>query len=149
MTVTPILIIVLAIFFIILVILNHFNVFSLWLQGKFSNANTNVRFFHLIGMLLRRVPLEAIVDAHIRSCKAHIRSCKAHIPIDMEKLEAHYLAGGNVQNVVQALIYVKHSHIKLDFNMAAAIDLSGGNVLEVVKGYEKKELREKYGLTDL
>ena len=45
MTVTPILIIVLAIFFIILVILNHFNVFSLWLQGKFSNANTNVRFF--------------------------------------------------------------------------------------------------------
>ena len=67
----------------------------------------------------------------------------------MEKLEAHYLAGGNVQNVVQALIYVKHSHIKLDFNMAAAIDLSGGNVLEVVKGYEKKDLREKYGLTDL
>ena len=133
MTVTPILIIVLAIFFIILVILNHFNVFSLWLQGKFSNANTNVRFFHLIGMLLRRVPLGAIVDAHIRSCKAHF-------PIDMEKLEAHYLAGGNV---------VKHSHIKLDFNMAAAIDLSGGNVLEVVKGYEKKELREKYGLTDL
>ena len=142
MTVTPILIIVLAIFFIILVILNHFNVFSLWLQGKFSNANTNVRFFHLIGMLLRRVPLETIVDAHIRSCKADI-------PIDMEKLEAHYLAGGNVQNVVQALIYAKHTHIKLDFNMAAAIDLSGGNVLEVVKGYEKKELREKYGLTDL
>ena len=47
MTVTPILIIALAVFFIILVILNKFNIISLWLQGKFSNANTNVRFFTL------------------------------------------------------------------------------------------------------
>lgn len=108
-------------------------IFSPWLQCKISNAKISI--FQLIGMWLRRVPLETIVEAYIYSCKAGI-------PIDIKTLEAHCLAGGNVLNVVHALIYAKDSLIKLDFKQAATMDLAGGNVLEIIKGYQDKKLRE-------
>src|SRR5690606_10201751 len=50
-----------------------------------------------------------------------------------DKLEAHYLAGGNVDRVVNALIAAQRANIPLEFEKAAAIDLAGRNVLEAVQ----------------
>ena len=98
--------------------------FSLWLQALFSRAN--VSMFQLIGMRLRKVPPKIIVDARILSCKAGM-------PVDTNLLEAHYMSGGSVLRVVQALIAANKANIKLDFKQAAAIDLAGRNVLEAVQ----------------
>lgn len=98
--------------------------FSLWLQALFSRAG--VSMFQLIGMRLRKVPPKVIVDSRILSCKAGM-------PVDTNLLEAHYMSGGNVIRVVQALIAANKANIKLDFKQAAAIDLAGRNVLEAVQ----------------
>ena len=98
--------------------------FSLWLQALFSRAG--VSMFSLIGMRLRKVPPKVIVDSRILSCKAGM-------PVDTNLLEAHYMSGGNVIRVVQALIAANKANIKLDFKQAAAIDLAGRNVLEAVQ----------------
>ncbi|MBT7688290.1 MAG: flotillin-like protein FloA, partial [Flavobacteriales bacterium] len=63
---------------------------------------------------------------------AMIGAKKAGITISSDQLEAHYLAGGHVQNVVNALISADKANIPLDFNMATAIDLAGRNVFEAV-----------------
>jgi uncharacterized protein YqfA (UPF0365 family) len=68
-------------------------------------------------MRLRRVPVGMIVDSRITAVKAGI-------PLDTDELEAHYLAGGNVDHVVLALIAADKAGIKLDFNRACAIDLA-------------------------
>ena len=98
--------------------------FSLWLQALFSRANVSI--FQLIGMRLRKVPPQVIVEARILSCKAGL-------PVDTNLLEAHYLSRGNVLRVIQALIAANKANIKLDFKEAAAIDLAGRNVLEAVQ----------------
>ena len=98
--------------------------FSLWLQALFSKANVSI--FQLIGMRLRKVPPQVIVEARILSCKAGL-------PVDTNLLEAHYLSRGNVLRVIQALIAANKANIKLDFKEAAAIDLAGRNVLEAVQ----------------
>ncbi len=98
--------------------------FSLWLQALFSKAG--VSMFQLIGMRLRKVPPKVIVDSRILSCKAGM-------PVDTNLLEAHFMSGGNVIRVVQALIAANKANIKLDFKQAAAIDLAGRNVLEAVQ----------------
>src|SRR5574344_251486 len=100
------------------------NFFSLWLQALFSKAN--VGMFQLIGMRLRKVPPKVIVDARILSCKAGL-------PVETDLLEAHYMSGGNVLRVIQALIAANKANIKLDFKQATAIDLAGRNVLEAVQ----------------
>ncbi len=100
------------------------NFFSLWLQALFSKANVGI--FQLIGMRLRKVPPKIIVDARILSCKAGM-------PVDTNLLEAHFMSGGNVLRVIQALIAANKANIKLDFKEATAIDLAGRNVLEAVQ----------------
>ena len=80
--------------------------FSLWLQALFSKANVSI--FQLIGMRLRKVPPQVIVEARILSCKAGL-------PVDTNLLEAHYLSRGNVLRVIQALIAANKANIKLDF----------------------------------
>ena len=100
------------------------NFFSLWLQALFSRAS--VSMFQLIGMRLRKVPPKVIVVSRILSCKAGM-------PVDTNLLEAHYMSGGDVIRVVQALIAANKANIKLDFKQAAAIDLAGRNVLEAVQ----------------
>ena len=97
------------------------NFFSLWLQALFSRAS--VSMFQLIGMRLRKVPPKVIVESRILSCKAGM-------PVDTNLLEAHYMSGGDVIRVVQALIAANKANIKLDFKQAAAIVLAGRNVLE-------------------
>ena len=83
-------------------------------------------FRDLVGMRLRKVPPHAIVRSLIT---AH----KAGIPVEVAKLEAHFLAGGEVQNVVNALISADKANIDLNFERATAIDLAGRDVFEAVQ----------------
>jgi uncharacterized protein YqfA (UPF0365 family) len=105
-----------------------FNFFGIWLRAKIADAP--VSFARLVGMRLRRVPVGMIVDSRITAVKAGI-------PLDTDQLEAHYLAGGNVDAVVLALIAADKAGIKLDFNRACAIDLAikgtSKTVLEAVR----------------
>src|SRR5213079_270570 len=118
--------VVAVIAFIFVVIL--FNFFGLWLRARIANAP--VAIGKMIGMRLRRVPVGMIVDNRITAVKAGIE-----IPSD--PLEAHYLAGGDVGQVILALIAADKAGIALDFNRACAIDLAtkgtGKTVLEAVR----------------
>lgn len=97
----------------------------LWLTAYFSGVHLRL-FSDLVGMRLRRVPPEAIV-------KPLITAHKAGILVETSKLEAHYMAGGNVQKVVNALISADKADIDLGFNQATAIDLAGRDVFQAVQ----------------
>ena len=111
---------------VLLIIL--FNFFGIWLRAKIADAP--VSFARLVGMRQRRVPVGMIVDSRITAVKAGLS-------LDTDELEAHYLAGGNVDSVVLALIAADKAGIKLDFNRACAIDLAikgtSKTVLEAVR----------------
>lgn len=89
-------------------------------------ANVKVSIFNMVGMRLRRVVPSAIV-------LPLIKAQKAGLDMSVNQLEAHYLAGGHVDNVVNALIAAERAGIELPFEKAAAIDLAGRNVLEAVR----------------
>jgi uncharacterized protein YqfA (UPF0365 family) len=97
---------------------------GLWVSAL--AAGVKVSIGSLVGMRLRRVPPSKIV---LNMIKAE----KAGIPINQDQLEAHFLAGGNVDRVVDALIAADKARIPLPFDRAAAIDLAGRNVLDAVK----------------
>src|ERR687888_1060341 len=118
---------VLALFaFVLAVVL--FNFFGLWLRARIANAPVSLG--KMIGMRLRKVPVGLIVDNRITAVKAGLE-----VPSD--PLEAHYLAGGDVTQVILALIAADKAGISLDFNRACAIDLAtkgtGKTVLEAVR----------------
>ena len=96
----------------------------LWITALASGAHVSI--FTLIGMRLRRVPPAKIVIPLIQAKKAGL-------PINSNQLETHYMAGGRVDVVVNALIAASRAGIALPFEMAAAIDLAGRDVLEAVK----------------
>ncbi|MGC1480737.1 MAG: flotillin-like protein FloA [Chthoniobacterales bacterium] len=104
------------------------NFFGVWLRAKIADAP--VGFGKLIGMRLRKVPVGLVVDNRITGIKAGI-------PVDTDLLEAHYLSGGNISNVVLALVAADKAGITLDFNRACAIDLAikgtSKTVLEAVR----------------
>lgn len=103
--------------------------FNLWIQAYFAGAK--IGFRDLIGMWLRRVNSRIIVKSKIMAIQAGIRSIE---DISTKALEAHYLAGGNVPQVIRALIAAsKAKTIALSFLDAAAIDLAGRDVLEAVQ----------------
>src|SRR3977135_4576403 len=112
--------------FILCIIL--FNFFGLWIRAKIANAPVSLG--KMVGMRLRKVPVGMIVDNRITAVKAGI-----DIPSD--PLEAHYLAGGDVNHVILSLIAADKAGIVLDFNRACAIDLAtkgtGKTVLEAVR----------------
>jgi len=97
---------------------------GLWITAIFSGVR--VRMGTLIGMRLRKVPPAAIV-------RPLISATKAEIELDIGQMEAHFLAGGNVDRVVKALISADRANIELPWKRAAAIDLAGRNVLEAVQ----------------
>lgn len=99
--------------------------FKLWLRAFVARARIGP--FALLFMSLRKVNPTAIVDAKIMCVQAGLRD------ITTERLEAHYLAGGNIKTVVRALIVAHRARIELDWNTASAIDLAGRNVLEAVQ----------------
>lgn len=96
----------------------------LWVAAWSSGAYVGI--VTLIGMRLRRVPPSVVVNPLIMAAKAGL-------DIKIAEMEAHYLAGGNVNNVVSALIAADKAKIALNFARAAAIDLAGRDVLEAVK----------------
>jgi uncharacterized protein YqfA (UPF0365 family) len=122
MEIFSILILVALILFFILFF--YFIPIGLWISA--TAAGVKVGFFNLIGMRLRRVVPSSIVGPMI---KYH----KAGKGLSSDQLEAHYLAGGNVDRVVDALIAAQRAEIDLTFERAAAIDLAGRDVLEAVK----------------
>lgn len=103
----------------------YFVPIGLWITAYFSGVHVRI-FRDLIGMRLRKVSPQQIV-------RPIIAATKAGIPVDIDKLEAHYLAGGNVVRVVNALISADKARINLTFERATAIDLAGRDVLEAVK----------------
>ena len=115
----------LALIIIILVILFFtFIPVGLWITAYFSGVKISMAT--LIGMRLRRVAPSRIVNPMIKATKAGL-------VIKINELEAHYLAGGNVNTLVDALIAAQRANIPLVFERAAAIDLAGRNVLEAVQ----------------
>ena len=97
---------------------------GLWISAISSGAKVGI--FSLIGMRLRRVaPAKIVLPL--------IKLTKANIPIPISQLEAHYLAGGRVDAVVNALIAAHRANLELPFERAAAIDLAGRDVFEAVR----------------
>lgn len=119
----------LAVFFPIFLIVIALTIFiylipiGLWVSAM--AAHVKVSLANLVGMRLRRVNPQIIVLPLIKATKAGLN-------IDIAKLEAHYLAGGDVDRVVDALIAAERAGIDLDFSRAAAIDLAGRDVREAV-----------------
>lgn len=117
-------IVILGIILLLVVIFFIFVPVGLWISAIASGVRIGI--FNLVGMRLRRVSPARIV-------LPMIKATKAGIGLKVNQLEAHYLAGGNVDNVVNALIAAERAHIQLSFEKASAIDLAGRNVFEAVK----------------
>jgi uncharacterized protein YqfA (UPF0365 family) len=115
----PIVVIVIA-----LILFFQFVPLGLWISA--IAASVKVTIVTLIGMRLRRVPPHKIV-------LPLIKATKAGLDLNINQLEAHYLAGGNVDRVVDAIIAAERAGIPLNFTRAAAIDLAGRDVLEAVQ----------------
>ena len=117
-------IIILAIIVVVLLFLLSFVPIRLWISALAAGAKVGI--IDLIGMRLRRVSPAKIVNPLIKAEKAGL-------DVKVSQLEAHYLAGGNVDRVVNALIASERANINLPFERAAAIDLAGRDVLEAVQ----------------
>jgi uncharacterized protein YqfA (UPF0365 family) len=116
------------ILFGIIIFLGLFTYFipvGLWITAYFAGVKVNI-FRDLVGMRLRKVPPAAIV-------RPKISATKAGLDVMLDRMEAHYLAGGNVNAVILALISSDKANIPLTFERATAIDLAGRDVLEAVK----------------
>ncbi|PTY05340.1 hypothetical protein DB346_01870 [Verrucomicrobia bacterium LW23] len=118
-----------AILLVLLVVVLFFiNFFSLWIRAMVSG--TPISPGELIFMRLRQIPMNLIVNTRITAVRSGI-------DISTAQLETHYLAGGNVENVVRALIAAAKADIPLNFNRACAIDLAtigtGKSVFEAVR----------------
>lgn len=98
---------------------------NLFITAYFSGVKVKI-FRDLVGMRLRKVPPTVII-------RSMITATKAGLPLDIGRMEAHYLAGGNVINVTNALISAHKAGLDLSFERATAIDLAGRDVLEAVK----------------
>lgn len=109
---------------VIVAVFLHFVPLGLWISAL--AAGVNVGIFTLVGMRLRRVAPAQIVLPLVKANKAGLR-------VNVNQLEAHYLAGGDVNRVVDALIAAERASIPLTFERAAAIDLAGRDVLEAVQ----------------
>ena len=98
---------------------------ALWFQAFVSG--TPISLFNIIGMSLRKIPPKIIVNARIVSYKAGLKG------ISVADLETHFLAGGRVQNVVEAMIAADKANIPIDWRQATAIDLAGRDLKEAVQ----------------
>lgn len=129
-------IIMLAILAIVLLsILGKF--ISLWFQAFVSG--TPIPLFNIIGMSLRKIPPRIIVNARINSCKAGLKG------ISVDDLETHFLAGGHIQEVIQAMIAADKANIPLDWRRATAIDLAGRNIRKAIETSVNPEVIDSPG----
>jgi len=97
---------------------------GLWISAVASGVRIGV--FSLVGMKIRRVKPALIVAPMIKATKAGLK-------VKINELEAHYLAGGNVDSVINALIAAERAGMELSFEKASAIDLAGRNVFDAVR----------------
>ncbi|NBP80864.1 UPF0365 family protein, partial [bacterium] len=119
------LIVVLFAIVIFLALFTYFIPIGLWISAYFAGVRVAI-FKDLVGMRLRKVPPRQIITPKISATKAGIE-------IELDRMEAHFLAGGNVNAVTLALISADKANIDLTFERAASIDLAGRDVLEAVK----------------
>ena len=123
MKLTVILVIVLAVVF--LIVFFYYCPFFLWISARVSGVK--ISLVQLVLMRIRQVPASVIVRALIEAHKAGLKD------VNRDDLEAHYLAGGNVERVVHALVSASKANIDLGFKMATAIDLAGRDVFQAVQ----------------
>ncbi len=123
-TATIVLLVVAATILVLGAILFYFVPVGLWITAMFSGVR--VRLGTLVGMRLRKVVPSAIV-------RPLISATKAEIDLEIGQMEAHFLAGGNVDRVVTALISADRANIDLPWKRATAIDLAGRDVLQAVQ----------------
>ncbi|MBT5020460.1 flotillin-like protein FloA [bacterium] len=102
--------------------------FGLWIQCKMTGAGVSMT--NLIMMSIRKVNPTVIVRCKIMAVQAGLTE---HYDISTRALEAHYLAGGNVSNVIRALVAAHRAQIDMDWQIAQAIDLAGRDILDAVK----------------
>ena len=110
---------------IFLSLFTYFVPIGLWITAYFAGVKVAI-FKDLVGMRLRKVPPRQIVVPKISATKAGL-------DVSLDRMEAHFLAGGNVNLVILALISADKANIDLSFERATAIDLAGRDVLEAVK----------------
>ena len=109
---------------IMLVVFFRFFPIGLWISAAASGVHISI--FSMVGMRFRRINPSKVVLPMIKATKAGLQ-------VNMNELEAHLLAGGSVDRVVDALIAAQSAQIPLEFEQSRAIDLAGRNVLEAVK----------------
>lgn len=119
-------VVVLIVLMVLLAIFARF--IGLYIQCKMTGAG--IGFMHLVMMTIRKVNPSVIVRAKITAVQAGLTDV---YPISAKDLESHYLAGGNVPNVIRALVAAHRANIDLDWQTAQAIDLAGRDVLEAVR----------------
>lgn len=116
---------IVAAIIVLLLIFFYYVPFFLWVNAL--SAGVRISLVQLFMMRLRRIPPSAIVSAMIEAHKAGLKM------ITRDDLEAHYLAGGHIEDVVHALVSASKANIDLSFQMATAIDLAGRDVLNAVQ----------------
>lgn len=107
-----------------LMVILHFFPIGLWISAM--AAGVKISFISLVGMRLRRVRPDKVINPLIKGTKAGLE-------VSLNQLESHLLAGGKVNNVVDALIAARRANLELSFERAAAIDLAGRDVFEAVR----------------
>ena len=118
LSLTVILIFLLIVFF-------YYVPFMLWVNAQVSGVH--ISLVQLFLMRIRKVPPAKIVNCMIEAHKAGLHD------VTRDGLEAHYLAGGHIANVVHALVSANKASIELSFQMATAIDLAGRDVFDAVQ----------------
>lgn len=118
-------IVLIALGIIFLCVFFYYCPFFLWVSARVSGVH--ISLLQLVLMRIRNVPAATIVRAMIEAHKAGLRD------VTRDDLEAHYLAGGDVEKVVHALVSASKANIDLTFKMATAIDLAGRDVFQAVQ----------------
>ena len=114
---------------VLLVVFGFFvRFFGLWIQSKVTKAGIGMK--DLIFMTIQKINPAVIVRSKIMAVQAGLT---ASYPISNRALKSHYLAGGNVPNVIRSLVAAHRANIDLDWNTAQAIDLAGRDLLEAVR----------------
>jgi uncharacterized protein YqfA (UPF0365 family) len=117
-------VVILAVALIAILVFLRFVPLGLWITSL--AAGVHVSIASLVGMRLRRIQPKRLVEPLIKARKAGL-------DVNLSQLETHYLAGGNVDRVINALIAAQRSAIELPFEKACAIDLAGRDVLQAVQ----------------
>ncbi|GAB4162526.1 MAG: flotillin-like protein FloA [Planctomycetota bacterium] len=107
-----------------IVAIPFFAFFQIWIRARFNDAP--VSFLEIVGMKLRKVDVSVVVDARIKAVQAGL-------DVSTATLETHFLAGGNVNRVVDALISADRARLPLDIGRACCIDLAGRDVVDAVR----------------